>query len=139
MGYYRAGFDVVGVDINPQKRYPFMFVQGDALNPPVDLSKFDAIHASPPCQYYSIMRNLPWLKDREYWDSIPPTLELLRSVGKPWVLENVMGANLPAGWLCGRMFGLPFFRQRYIRGCTWTRQRFTHKPLGNGGRLDDAR
>jgi len=114
MGYHRAGFDeIVGVDIAPQKNYPFEFVQGDALEYVAEHGgEFDAIHASPPCQGYSIMRNLPWLKDREYPMLIDPVRELLEGVGKPWVIENVMGAYLPAGWLCGTMFGLPFYRHR---------------------------
>ncbi len=112
VGYYRAGFDVVGVDIKPQPRFPFRFIQGDALQPPVDLSQFAAIHASPPCQAYSRLRHLPWLKDKVYWDSIPPTLEFLESTGLPWVCENVPGSPLQGIELCGQSFGLPVYRHR---------------------------
>ena len=128
MGYSQAGFEVVGVDIKPQKHYPFCFVLGDALEvmerliaggfiecqhgDRFSLSDFAVIHASPPCQGYSIMRNLPWLKDKVYPLLIDPTRELLEATGLPWVIENVMGAHLPAGWLCGTMFGLPFYRHR---------------------------
>lgn len=110
MGYHRAGFDVVGVDIKPQRRYPFEFHQADALTYPLD--GFDVIHASPPCQGYSIMRNLPWLRDREYPLLIEPVRERLAATGRPYVIENVMGAKLAANWLCGAMFGLPFYRHR---------------------------
>ncbi len=114
MGYSRAGFtEIVGVDNQPQKNYPFEFVQADALEYLTEHGhEFDAIHASPPCQGYSIMRNLPWLRDKEYPLLIDPVRELLEATGKPWVIENVMGAHLPAGWLCGTMFGLPFYRHR---------------------------
>jgi DNA (cytosine-5)-methyltransferase 1 len=120
MGYSRAGFDVVGVDINPQPRYPFEFIQADAMTFPLD--GFDAIHASPPCQGYSIMRNLPWLRDREYPMLIPDVRERLQASGVPWVIENVAGAKrsvrhpegLQAQWLCGQMFDLPIFRHRYF-------------------------
>ena len=114
MGYSRAGFsEIVGVDNRPQLRYPFEFVQSGALEYLAEHGgEFDAIHASPPCQGYSIMRNLPWHKDKEYPLLIDPVRELLEASGKPWIIENVMGAHLPAGWLCGTMFGLPFYRHR---------------------------
>src|SRR5437660_1060118 len=68
VGYHRAGFtEIVGVDIKPQPRYPFTFVLGDSLEYiKAHGHEFDAIHASPPCQGYSIMRNLPWLRDKVY-------------------------------------------------------------------------
>ena len=72
MGYHHAGYDeITGVDINPQPRYPFTFAQGDALEYLATVKKgdFDLIHASPPCQAYSRMRHLPWLKGREWPDS----------------------------------------------------------------------
>ena len=129
MGYWRAGFDeIVGVDTEPQPRYPFDFVRADALEYlAAHGSEFDAIHASPPCQAYSIMRNLPWLDGREYPALIAPTKAMLDDIGKPWVIENVMGARagskglmkrgleshgLDGGWLCGAMFSRPFFRHR---------------------------
>lgn len=110
MGYHRAGFEVVGVDIKPQPHFPFEFHQGDALTYPLD--GFDAYHASPPCQYYSRLRHLPWLASKIYWDSIPPTRALFRSINKPWVIENVEDAPLDSIILCGQMFGLPIFRHR---------------------------
>ena len=129
MGYSRAGFDeIVGVDIEPQPRYPFEFVQADALEYLSEHGhEFDAIHASPPCQGYSIMHNLPWLRGRDCPLLILPAIEMLEALGKPYVVENVMGARhgsktlkkrgldahgLKAGWLCGAMFGLPFYRHR---------------------------
>ena len=117
MGYSRAGFDeIIGVDIAPQPRYPFTFVQADALEYVAEYGhEFDAIHASPPCQYYSRLHFLPWLKDKVYWRSIPPTRDGLDSTGKPWVIENVEDAGwdmLDSFTLCGRAFGLPIFRHR---------------------------
>lgn len=120
MGLHRAGFDVVGIDIKPQPRYPFTFIRGDALRPPVRLSDFDLIWASPPCQGYSIMRNLPWLRGREYPMLIPAVREMLRDSGVHFIIENVNQARrtkaLPdginGGYLCGTMFGLPIYRHR---------------------------
>ena len=111
-GYHDAGFEVLGVDNVAQPHYPYEFVLADAMTYP--LEGFDVIHASPPCQGYSIMRNLPWLREREYPLLIEPTKERLAASGAIYVIENVMGARaiLQAGWLCGGMFGLPFFRHR---------------------------
>lgn len=103
MGYHRAGFRVVGVDIKRQPHYPFEFIQADATTFPLD--GFDVIHASPPCQAYSVTRHSqPQVK---YPDLLPLTRERLAATGKPWVIENVVGA--PMGWaieLCGTSFGL---------------------------------
>lgn len=111
MGLYRAGFDVIGVDIKKQPRYPFTFVQGDALKPPVDLSRADFIWASPPCQAYTPLRALQGGK--EYPDLVAATRDLLKASGAPYVIENVPGA--PLGYyitLCGGMFGLRTYRHR---------------------------
>lgn len=111
MGYYRAGFDVVGVDIKPMPRYPFEFVRADALEYcAAHGAEFDAIHASPPCQLYSTMTNGRW-KDRlqSHPDLIDATRRLLIETGKPYVIENVEGARaklINPILLCGTMFGL---------------------------------
>jgi DNA (cytosine-5)-methyltransferase 1 len=118
MGYHRAGFDVVGVDINPQPHYPFEFHQGDAMTWPLD--GFDAIHASPPCQGYSRMRHLPWIKDKVYPLLIDGTRARLHAAGIPFVIENVEDAPLdPSIVLCGAMFGLPLYRHRRFELSHW--------------------
>ena len=114
MGYHRAGFEVVGVDIDPQPRYPFEFIQADALTLDKDfLASFDAIHASPPCQSYSDLakRN----GNGHMWPRlVEPTRELLQSLGVPYIIENVEGAPLlDPVVLCGTMFpGLRVLRHR---------------------------
>lgn len=114
VGYHRAGFDVVGVDNRPQKNYPFEIHQADAIEFIREHGhEYDAIHASPPCQGYSRMRHLPWLKDREYPMLIEATREALESTGRLWVIENVEDAPLLNGiTLCGVMFGLKVYRHR---------------------------
>lgn len=103
MGYHRAGFNqIVGVDIVPQPRYPFTFIQGDALNPPVRLEDFDLIHASPPCQRYSVATSIHG-NASDHPDLVDATRELLRDL--PYVIENVPGAPLRRDVvLCGSMF-----------------------------------
>lgn len=117
MGYSRAGFDVVGVDINPQPHYPFEFIQADCLALDPDwVAGFDAIHASPPCQKHT--RKTPtWGRKRTNWiehiDLIPETREMLEAAGRPYIIENVVGAPIRADvTLCGTMFGLRIIKHR---------------------------
>jgi DNA (cytosine-5)-methyltransferase 1 len=106
-GYARAGFEVVGVDLAHQKRYPFHFIRADVLALNMDwVRQFDAIHASPPCQGYTEM-HAPGKKGAP--KLIDPVREILQASGLPWIIENVEGAR----WamrdpivLCGTMFGL---------------------------------
>lgn len=105
-GYRRAGFDVTGVDINPQPRNPHRFIHADALEYLRDHGhEYDAIHASPPCQAHTAMKTMWNAKD--HVDLIPATRELLVKSGRPWIMENVPGAPLANPLLlCGTMFGL---------------------------------
>lgn len=132
-GYHDAGFDVVGVDIEPQPNYPFEFFHADALAMTQDclrgcwheasrksslpgmlhrcLGHFDAVHASPPCQAHS---DLQKQSKREYPDLIAPTRELLIASGLPYVIENVEGAPLiDPVMICGASVpGLRVIRHR---------------------------
>lgn len=127
MGYHRAGFDVIGVDIEPQKNYPFPFIQADAIAVLTDVAKLDrvgtwsstvgrrlaslgidrmpdAVHASPPCQDHSVYKGRHGA-DRGTGVLLGQTRELLKKAGIPWVIENVAGADMRADYaLCGCMF-----------------------------------
>jgi DNA (cytosine-5)-methyltransferase 1 len=111
MGYYRAGFDVLGVDIAPQPHYPFDFIQADALEYLQAHGRdFDVIHASPPCQNNTPLRHR-W--GREYPDLIEATRRALQSTNRAYVIENVPGAALLNPLiLCGTMFDLRVRRHR---------------------------
>ncbi|MFG2614433.1 class I SAM-dependent methyltransferase [Streptomyces anulatus] len=114
-GYADAGFDVTGVDLHPQTRYPFRFVQADAIAYVLEHgAQFDVIHASPPCQHDSDCQRL---QGRDHPDLIAPTRTALQATGRPWVLENVRGAvpklDRPV-MLCGPMFGVETYRHRYF-------------------------
>lgn len=105
LGLMRAGFDVIGIDINPQPRYPAFFLQQDVLSAKIDFSAFDLIWASPPCQHFTAMRTMHNAK--QHVDLIGRTRELLRASGQLYVIENVEGAPLiDPVTLCGTMFGL---------------------------------
>ncbi len=116
MGYYRAGFEVVGIDVKPHPRYPFDFVQMDALEA-LDQwdGAFDAVHASPPCQAFSAMRVMQ--NARQHPDLLTPTRQRLLAIGVPFIIENVEQApmnvhpptlfgGLSGVRLCGSMFDL---------------------------------
>ncbi len=132
VGYHQAGFDVVGVDINPQPRYPFDFHQADAMDILAAVAEgdpfypawgpFDAIHASPTCQHFS--RATAWRGSRDdHPDLLTPTLALLARVQIPWVVENVPEACPPLRpdyVLCGTQFGLSIRRHRAFQRGNWT-------------------
>jgi hypothetical protein len=119
MGYYRAGFDVVGVDIVPQPNYPFELWQRNALylleNRREEIAdQFDVIHTSPPCEHYANVTS--WRGDQDnHPDLVGPTRDLLEATGLPWVIENVREAGLRDPFmLCGSAVGLKVKRHRYF-------------------------
>jgi len=118
-GYARAGFDVTGVDIEPQPQNPHRFIHGDAIEYLREHGhEYDVIHASPPCQSYSkALRHMASPKPM----LIDAVKELMIELGKPWIIENVVGAPLANGSdlfgahgaeLCGTSFGLRVYRHR---------------------------
>ena len=149
MGLHRAGFDVTGVDLHPQPRYPFQFAQADAMT--FDLEGFDFIWASPPCQRYTVALHcrLPMYRDR-HPDLVAPVRKRLKASGAYYVIENVPGAPLETDfYLCGQMFGLKLFRHRLFeanfpltmpvhaqhnRGATCRGEVFSVFGGGGGGR-----
>ncbi|MFH8937043.1 class I SAM-dependent methyltransferase [Streptomyces griseosporeus] len=114
-GYADAGFDVTGVDKDPQPRYPYRFVQADAIAFVLEHgAAFDFIHASPPCQHDTECQRL---RGNDHPDLIAPTRTALEAAGRPWVMENVRGAvpklRAPV-LLCGQMFRLANYRHRFF-------------------------
>ena len=108
-GLVAAGFDVVGVDVDPQPEYPWTFLQVDALTVP--LAGYDLIWASPPCQAHSVATKR-W-KDADHPDLIPAVRARLQASGALYIIENVPGAPLESPvTLCGSMFGLGVQRHR---------------------------
>ena len=146
MGYHRAGFDVVGVDLNPMPNYPFEFHQGDALEfLAAHGHEFDAIHASPPCQGYlnlgAVNRSLG--RSYEYPDLIGATRELLIASGLPYVIENVADAGkhlISPVRICGTGLHMPLRRHRMfesnvrLEGITCAHNRYTVPRYWTGWR-----
>ena len=147
-GYQLAGFEVVGVDIKKQKRYPYKFIQADCLELMKNmefLRSFDVITASPPCQTHSITQHLRNAqgKSTDKIDLIPQTREALVASGKPYVIENVPGSPLinPIK-MCGSAFGLKVRRHRLFESniqltssiCNHKEQ---GKPVGIYGSMRD--
>lgn len=110
-GYRLAGFDVTGVDIDPQPRNPHRFIQADAVSYLLRHGhEYDAVHASPPCQAFSRTQRI---RGNEHPDLISPIRALLLELGVPYVIENVPGAPLrDPVMLCGSMFGMRLYRHR---------------------------
>lgn len=110
MGYHQAGFDVVGADINRQPNYPFTFFHADALehfDPQWIRSNFDAVHASPPCQFGTPLKHMHNAK--KHLNLIPATRKLLKATGLPYIIENVENVRehlIEPIMLCGSMFNL---------------------------------
>ena len=147
-GYADAGFEVTGIDIKKQKRYPFTFIQADCLEVLKDLDylrTFDVIAASPPCQTHSATKHLRVAqgKTTDKVDLIPQTREALIASGKPYVIENVPGAPLinPVQF-CGSSFGLKVRRHRLFESnLALTGSSCKHKeqgrPVGVYGSMKD--
>lgn len=121
VGYHRAGFDVTGVDVAPQPNYPFEFKRINALN--IELSYYDAIHASPPCQNYCWGTARRRYEGKKYPDLIEPIRIRLEEAGVPYVIENVPTAPLKnPTFLEGTMFGLNVIRRRGFETNWWLQQ-----------------
>ena len=135
VGYSRAGFEVTGLDIKHGKRYPFEYCRLSIENVTVEfLRKFDVIHASPPCQTFSITRNLRVAqgKTTNKKDWLPFTRDMLIESKRPYVIENVPGAplNTPVQ-LCGSSFGLKVRRHRLFESnMPLLGSTCDHKPQG---------
>lgn len=145
-GYHRAGFEVVGVDINPQPRYPFEFHQADAMTYPLD--GFDVIHASPPCQAHTALSNR-WRgkggKADSHVDLIAVMRYRLEDSGVPWVIENVAGARSVMRspiQISGGTFGLGVHRPRLFESniaITAPSAVKVSNPVGVYGKFDGRR
>ena len=149
MGYHRAGFtDILGIDIKPQPNYPFEFIQGNALAPFGDdnnwLDEFDLIHASPPCQAFTVYGNNAQHVRQDHLNLIPETRSMLQ--GHPHVIENVPRAPLiDPTQLCGTSFGIEVRRHRLfetnwpLEGLPCDHGRFTERKYPGSSNRPNGR
>jgi DNA (cytosine-5)-methyltransferase 1 len=146
MGYAKAGYEVVGMDIKHGKRYPFEYIRRDVMTlRPEDLEGFDLIHASPPCQTYSVTKHLRVAqgKSTSKQDLLAQVRSLLVVSEIPYVIENVKGAPLiDPIQLCGSAFGLKVRRHRLFESSMELRGTDCHhkeqgKPVGIYGSMRD--
>ena len=146
MGYAKAGYEVVGMDIKHGKRYPFEYIRRDVMTlRPEDLEGFDLIHASPPCQTYSVTKHLRVAqgKSTSKQDLLAQVRSLLVVTEIPYVIENVKGAPLiDPVQLCGSAFGLKVRRHRLFESSMKLRGTDCHhkeqgKPVGIYGSMRD--
>lgn len=146
-GYHLAGFEITGVDNVTKRAYPFNFIKADAIEILQNsdfVAGFDVIHASPPCQLYSVTGNLAKAqgKPSRKPNLLPKVRRLLEATGKPWIIENVVGAPMKGIILCGSMFGLKVRRHRIFES-TYELKTLTcdHKeqgrPVGVYGSMND--
>jgi DNA (cytosine-5)-methyltransferase 1 len=133
VGYHKAGFtEIVGVDISLQPRYPFQFVQEDAIAFTKQHGhKFDLIHSSPPCQFHNSLSKVNERKHgSSYLNLIPATRAALQATKKPYVIENVMGARkhlINPLMLCGTYFDLKVYRHRLFECYPFILSPFVHQ------------
>ncbi len=144
VGYHRAGFEIVGVDIKPQPRYPFEFVQDDAMTY-VAKGRVDAIHASPPCQAYTTMGQRFAETQAAHPALIAKIRQAIRLAEVPYVVENVVGARAELDHptlVCGRALGLGVGRHRLFE-CSFSTMRLQCACNGHElpvyGKLDGRR
>jgi DNA (cytosine-5)-methyltransferase 1 len=145
-GYAEAGFEVVGVDLKHGRRYPFEYLRQDVMSLDIDyLKSFDVIHASPPCQLFSSTKHLRNAqgKGSSKLDLVEPVRGMLAASGRPYVIENVLGAPLVnAVTVCGSAFGLKVRRHRLFESNlelvgTECRHKEQGRPVGIYGSMRD--
>lgn len=145
LGYIQAGFDVTGID-NVKKPYPSTFIKADVMALDIEyLQQFDVIHASPPCQSYSITQNLAKAQGKKSTKPqlVKPVREMLKLSGKPYIMENVIGAPLfDPVMLCGSAFNLKVRRHRIFESNlnligTKCNHKAQGRPIGIYGSLND--
>jgi DNA (cytosine-5)-methyltransferase 1 len=127
MGYFQAAADrglqieITGIDIDPQKNYPFKFIKADAVEYlGNNYNKYTHVHASPPCQPYSNSTAQYRKEGKIYHDILLPLQKLMYDIALPGVIENVPNAPIRADIvLMGHVFGLHVLRKRHFENVNW--------------------